>query len=94
MTDKKGALIATRVSHKGYVVPGSLPIKCSRCGELVWISPSSFQIMVDKPEIVILCIECTLKQIKKAGGKATVKGLTPAQEEEIEEYHRSEECQR
>ncbi len=94
MTDKKGALIANKVSHKGYVVPGSLPLKCSKCGELVWVSPSSFLIMVDEPEIVILCVECALKQIRETGGKATVEGLTPAQEEEIEEYHRSEECQR
>ena len=71
------------VSPPGYVVPGSLPSECSQCGKPVWISPSSWLLLHDNPEMVIRCISCAFADMEKHGG--TIEDLTPAQREETEE---------
>lgn len=78
------ALISMRVSHHGYVVPGSLQGKCSECGELVWIAPSSWLFIHDNPGMKILCNECGLKQMMDEPGE--IEMPTPAQLDEIKEY--------
>ena len=80
----KKILISNQVSYPGYVVPGSLQDKCSRCGEPVWISPSSLLILHDNPGTDIACTECGLKQMATEPGE--IDKPTPAQRDEIEEY--------
>jgi len=82
------ALICMPASFNGYVVPGSLPNKCSKCGQPVWVSPSSWLICHDNPGIAIFCTLCALAQVKKAK-HPKIEAITPAQAEEIEEYHRT-----
>jgi len=43
------------------VIPGSLPDKCSRCGQSVMVSPSSWQLLHDNPDAEIICVPCVLK---------------------------------
>ncbi len=88
--EEEKTLICMPASFKGYVVPGSLPNKCSKCGRLVWVSPSSWLIMQDNPMqdnpgMAILCKPCALDQVKKAK-HPKIEDITPAQAEEIEEY--------
>ncbi len=73
------------ISLEGPGIPGRLPDKCSECGQAVWVSPSSWLIMHDNPEIIILCMPCAIAEMKK-DEQIKVQGLTPAQAEEIEEY--------
>lgn len=85
--EEKTILITMRVSHGGrYVVPGSLPHKCSACGEPTWIAPSSWLIMQDKPGSEIMCEECAMPHMVTHPGE--ISELTPAQRDEIEEYRR------
>jgi len=83
-------LVCMPASFKGYVVPGGLPDKCSKCRQPVWVSPSSLLVMHDNPGVEVLCIPCALAQIKK-DKEFEIEGITPAQAEEINEYLRSEE---
>lgn len=76
-------MICQPVSFQGYVVPGSVPMNCSRCGRAVWVSPSSLVILYDNHEIDIQCITCVFAEISPT---ATFEPPTPAQIEEIEEY--------
>lgn len=84
---EKKVLISNRVSYPGYVVPGSLKDRCSRCGEWVWISPSSLLILHDNPGMGILCAECGLEGIATEPSKIDLP--TPAQLDEIAEYLKS-----
>ena len=69
------------MTYKGHVLPGSLPSKCSQCGQAIWISPPSMIIAHNNPSIVTLCWRCAVEH------KATYKGvfldLASAQIEEI-----------
>lgn len=78
-------LLCMPVPFKGYVPPGSLPDKCSECGQPVVVSPSSLLIMHDNPSMNILCIPCGVTELKK-DKKFKIKAPTPAQAEEIKEY--------
>ena len=80
-------LISVPVSHGGYVTPGSLQDKCSKCGQVVWVSPSSWLIMHDNPGMEILCMPCALVKMKE-DKQFEIEAITPAQAEEVEEYHR------
>lgn len=84
---KRKTLVCMPASFRGYVVPGSLPEKCSKCGGPVWLAPSSLLILHDNPGIEVLCIPCTLAQMKK-DKEVEIEGINPAQAEEIEEYFR------
>ncbi|GAH00012.1 unnamed protein product [marine sediment metagenome] len=77
-------------SFRGYVVPGGVLDKCSKCGQLVWVSPSSLLIMHDNPGMDILCTLCSLTKIKK-DKEFEIADITLAQAEEFEEYLDSEE---
>ena len=81
-------LVCMPASFKGYVVPGGLPDKCSKCRQPVWVSPSSLLIKQDNPGIEVLCIPCALDQMKK-DEHPKIEGLTPAQTGEIREYLRT-----
>ncbi|KKL78846.1 hypothetical protein LCGC14_2020730, partial [marine sediment metagenome] len=83
--EERGALMCQPVSFRGYVVPGSLPDKCSKCGGLAWVSPSSLLILHDNPGIEILCMPCALAKMEK-DPEFEIQGVTPAQTEEILEY--------
>lgn len=77
-------LVCKPVSFPGYVVPGSLPIKCCQCGQGVWIAPSSILLLHDNPEMEIKCIHCVFAQGDIEEG--TIEDLIPSQVEEIQEY--------
>lgn len=81
-------LICMPASFPGYVVPGSLPDKCSKCGQAVWVSPSSLLILHDNPEMEILCGACTVAKMKK-DKEFEIEGINPAQAYEIQEYFNS-----
>ena len=81
----RNALMCQLVSFRGYVVPGSLPDKCSECGELVWVSPSSLLALHDNPGMEILCVPCSLTELKQ-GKHIDIQDITPAQIEEIVGY--------
>lgn len=81
-------LICWPVSFPGYVVPGSLPMKCRECDKPVWVSPASMLLLHDNPEMTILCEPCVFAHM--ATHEGTIDALTPAQIEEIEEFKRGE----
>ena len=68
-----------------YVIPGTLPGKCSQCDQSVSIAPSSWLLLHDRPGMKILCVRCAVARIK-ANEHAEIEALTPAQRGEIEEY--------
>jgi len=82
-------LMCMPASFRGYVVPGSLPDKCSKCRQPVWVPPSSLLILHDN-RVEILCITCALAKMKK-DKEFEVEGINPAQAEEIREYIRTVE---
>lgn len=77
-------LVCTRVSDEGYIVPGSVQTTCSECGLLVWVAPSSWEIVTASPGMDIICNRCAL--MEKEGGE--IAELTPAQMKEIAQYRR------
>lgn len=78
-------LMCQPVSFKGYVVPGAVPEKCSDCGVLVWVSPSSLIILHDNPDIEIFCMPCARAKMEK-DPDFKVEDISPAQAGEIQEY--------
>ena len=80
------ALICMPISFDGYVVPGSLPDKCSKCGQPIWVSPSSLLILHDNPGMETLCKTCDLAQMEEGELPDTEERLTPAQVDEIQEW--------
>lgn len=78
-------LICRPVSKGGYVLPGSVPMKCQRCGEPVRVSPSSFILMSDNPGMQILCTKCAFDRTD-AGLCGEFQPLIPIQVNEIAEY--------
>ena len=80
-------LICKPVFSPGYVVPGGVIDKCFKCGNPVWISPSSWLLYHDNPEMIFECIPCAAADIEKEGGEFETE-LTPAQIDEIKEYIR------
>jgi len=84
MPERK-TLISMPVSLEGYVTPGSLQDKSSKCGQPVWVSPSSWLIMHDNPGMEILCTACAIANMKK-DNHFEIEAITPAQAEEIREY--------
>ena len=87
MPERK-ALMCQPVASNGYVVPGAVPEKCSKCGDLVWVSPSSLLILHDRPDMEIVCMPCAVAEMKK-GPDFEVENITPAQAGEIQEYFNS-----
>ncbi len=81
MPEKK-YLMCWPVSLEGYVPPGYLQDKCSKCGQAVWVSPSSWLILHDNPGMEILCIPCALEQMER-DKHFELEDITPAQAEEI-----------
>lgn len=79
---EKTVLICMPVTVKGYIVPGSLKVKCDRCPQLVWVAPSGWLI----PNKEILCWSCAIPQLEK--DKDAVIKVTTAQLDEIREYNR------
>jgi len=86
MPERK-TLISTPVPLGGYVPLGGLQDKCSKCGQPVWVSPSSWLILHDNPEMKILCMPCALAQMKE-DKQFEIEAITPAQAEEVDEYFR------
>jgi len=82
---ERKTLISMPVSYEGYAPPGSVQDKCSKCGQPVWVSPSSWLIMHDNPGMKILCKPCALAQMKK-DKHFEIEAITPAQTEEILKY--------
>jgi len=83
---EESALICKPVASPGYVVPGSLPSKCSQCGQPVWVAPSSWLLLYDSPTTAILCMACASANMAKH--KVKIQELIPAQMEEIEKYRK------
>lgn len=79
-------LVCKPVGSPGYVVTGSLPLKCRECSQPVWVSPASMLLLHDNPEVIILCKSCGFAHMATHDG--VIEDLTPAQLEEIEEYVR------
>jgi len=84
MPERK-TLICMPAYFEGYVPPGGLQDKCSKCGQSVWVALSSWLIMHDNPGMKILCQPCALAQMKE-DKQFKIEAITPAQAEEILEY--------
>ena len=82
---KKKVLICTRVSEPMPVAPGDLKVAYSECRELVWVSPSSWTIVHDNPEINIICTDCAVAEAIDARS-IRIHDITPAQLDDIGEY--------
>jgi len=82
-------LICKAVKSPGYVVSGSLPMKCQECAKLVWVSPSSMLLLHDNPKMQIKCQSCAFAHMSSHKGTSEIVDLSQAQLEEIEEYYRS-----
>jgi hypothetical protein len=67
---------------------GSLQMKCSKCGSLVYVAPSSWGIIHDNPGIEILCVPCLTVEMEKEK-TVTIRGMNEAQADEIREYFAS-----
>lgn len=52
------AVVAQRVSEvaEAEVVPDSVKGECSECGQEVWLSPASQEVIKAHPEVVIVCV--------------------------------------
>ena len=81
-------LVGIPVTYRGYVVPGSLPVSCAHCGQVVLVAPSSFIILHDNPGTQVLCPGCGLQEYRQHPGE--IIPISPAQQDEIEEYRRHE----
>ncbi len=79
-------LVCMPISFNGYVVPGSLPEKCSKCSCPVWISPSSLLILHDNPGMETLCKTCALTQVEEDESPEIEERLIPTQVDEIQEW--------
>jgi DNA-directed RNA polymerase subunit RPC12/RpoP len=82
-------MICKPIAAGGYVVPGSLLAKCSRCGQDVNISPSTLVLLVDHPGMEVVCWTCGAELFLRHPGP--IEGLTSAQLEEIEDWRRKGE---
>ena len=84
MPERK-TLICVPASYRGYVPPSVLQDKCSKCGQPVWVAPSSLLIMHDNPGMEILCTPCALERMRK-DKRFDIQAITPAQADEVLEY--------
>lgn len=82
MPEKK-TLICVKVSQPGPVVPGNLKVTCSRCHQLVWISPNYWNIAYDNPGNEIVCTDCANSAIE---GIVSTNGPSPAQIDEMTDW--------
>lgn len=87
--EKHTILICKLANTPGYVVPGSLPLRCAWCGQRVWVSPASMILLHDNPNTDLVCIACVTDKIELL--PEHFEPLTPAQLEEIEEAARRKE---
>jgi len=59
-------------------------VRCAQCGQLVWLSPSSFILLHDNPGARVLCWDCGQQELRQHPGE--IMPISPAQQDEIEEY--------
>lgn len=57
---KPGIVMCVRVKDKPeFIVPDSIQLPCDRCGELLWVAPSSQNILAEAKdlglEVLVLC---------------------------------------
>lgn len=57
---KPGIVVCMPLDDETQLIPGSLPDKCTDCGQAVSVSPSSWQILHDNPGTKVVCIYCAL----------------------------------
>jgi len=50
-------LAAKRCSSSGPIVPGSEKVKCSQCGDVVWLSPASLAHLKARPQTKVVCFD-------------------------------------
>lgn len=80
----KKVLVCTPLNEEPTAAPGDIKMACAECGELVWISPSSWTILHDNPGTEVICTGCASKLQATARTVRTHKP-TPSQLDEIEE---------
>lgn len=81
--DEHTVLICKPVAAPGYVVPGSLPTRCSQCGQGTWIAPSGMILLHDNPEMEVVCLVCGADMMREH--PEPIEPPTPAQLVEIQE---------
>lgn len=84
--DEHTVLICKPLSVPGYVVPGSLVCKCSRCRERITVAPSSWRLMYENPGTEVVCSTCGAAIMRDHPGP--VDPPTPAQLREVEDSRR------
>ena len=51
------------LEEAGVIVPGSETGQCDRCGQDIWVAPSTQELMNDYPNVPIRCLDCVKKQL-------------------------------
>lgn len=66
--DKDEAMTVVAGHDSGGVI-GSIQSKCGGCGSLVWLSPSTQEMMAKRGDgtTLIRCLDCVLKEAKEMG---------------------------
>ena len=54
------------LEEAGVIVPGSQTGQCDRCGQDIWLAPSTRKLMKDYPGVPTRCLDCVRKQLEKA----------------------------
>lgn len=50
------------------IVPGSQTGQCDRCGQAIWIAPSTQELMEDYPDVPTRCLDCVRKELEELKG--------------------------
>lgn len=84
MADDPLVLVCSRVASLTDPVAGAITVPCSRCTQLCWLAPTSFQVM---DRALVYCGECALSMIRDAshrGEPMEFGGFLPGQLDEIQ----------
>jgi len=88
-TDEPGAIVTMRVNDaRAKVAKGSVHGKCQKCGEPIWLAPSSVNLLQARPQLEVICFQCADDHISamKAKGEEINVGTAKGAWQEIEKY--------
>jgi hypothetical protein len=74
-------MICKSLAVGGYIVPGSIVVKCAHCDELITLAPSSQGMLRDNPAMLTVCGLCGARLMRDNPGR--IEPPTSAQREEI-----------
>ena len=54
--------------QKQYVTKGTIEVKCSRCGQITYVSLSTQKVLKLYPDTPVICIACFMAEVEKEKG--------------------------